>query len=201
MCLDPVDGAFLPSIAAERRIVMYLARHATRNPCRHGRCVVILIVALLTGVGTSTHAAPMQGSLTPATANSPKSGPAAPPVGLTNAPRDPNQISKEHEDQYSLMTDREQQVSYAILLFGTAVLIVQYLLLRSPKRNSYEILQLLAINLIVTGTLFLISAGYSAQAISPGLGLFGTIAGYVLGRRAGDTPTSGKPEDKERGAP
>ena len=58
-----------------------------------------------------------------------------------------------------------------------------------------------AINLIVTGTLFLISAGFSAQQISPGLGLFGTIAGYVLGRRAGDTAKSDSTDDNHRGAP
>lgn len=85
---------------------------------------------------------------------------------------------------HSFTTDREQVLSIFILGFGTLVLIVQYLLLRSPRRSSYEILQLLGINLIVTGTLFLISAGYDAQSIAPGLGLFGTVAGYVLGRRA-----------------
>jgi hypothetical protein len=90
-------------------------------------------------------------------------------------------------DQTVGRTVREQVLSIAILAFGLIVLCVQYLLLRDdPHRPAQEILPLLSINLIITGTLFLISAGLSAQEIAPGLGLFGTIAGYVLGRRASE---------------
>lgn len=96
------------------------------------------------------------------------------------------------EEKYGVPrhSDREERLSYFILGFGSLVLIVQFLLLRTPRRSTHEILQLLTINLIVTGTLFLISAGFAAEQIAPGLGLFGTIAGYVLGRRA--TNDSGK---------
>lgn len=104
----------------------------------------------------------------------------------SNAPRVPGKASFEQISQHSLITDREQLLSYSILIFGVCVLIVQYLLLRSPHRGAYEILQLLSINLIVTGTLFLISAGFAAQQIAPGLGLFGTVAGYVLGRKSSE---------------
>ena len=64
---------------------------------------------------------------------------------------------------------------------------------RPPRQSANEILQLLSINLIVTGTLFLISAGFSAEQIAPGLGLFGTIAGYVLGRRMGEAANAKTP--------
>ena len=67
------------------------------------------------------------------------------------------------------------------------------LLRRPPRQSANEILQLLSINLIVTGTLFLISAGFSAEQIAPGLGLFGTIAGYVLGRRMGEAANAKTP--------
>jgi hypothetical protein len=126
---------------------------------------------------------------------------AGPPgaVGQANEPRQPAMLADDVARDHSFTTDREERLSFSILLFGFFVLIVQYLLLRRPPRQSaHDILQLLSINLIVTGTLFLISAGFSAQQIAPGLGLFGTIAGYVLGRRMGEAAnakTSGQGGD------
>jgi hypothetical protein len=181
---------------------MHLPLLDTRTDRCRRRYTLFLVAALCACPWTPNRAAPMQGP--PAQAATTRAKPEASlpmPGGISNAPRAPDRLSADQMAQHSMMTDREQMLSYSILLFGLAVLIVQYLLLRSPRRNSYEILQLLAINLIVTGTLFLISAGFSAQQISPGLGLFGTIAGYVLGRRAGDTPKNGKPADNDRGAP
>jgi hypothetical protein len=135
--------------------------------------------------------------------------------GPTNAPVNPPKVTapravQSHDDGAaknpavaddgqtrgrSLITDREQLLSFSILVFGLCVLIVQYLLLRTPKRNTFEILQLLTINLIVTGTLFLICAGFEAQQIAPGLGLFGTVAGYVLGRRSTATSKESNPSE------
>ena len=40
----------------------------------------------------------------------------------------------------------------------------------------------LAVTLIVVSSLFIITAGYSSEQIAPAMGLFGTIAGYLLGR-------------------
>jgi hypothetical protein len=42
-----------------------------------------------------------------------------------------------------------------------------------------------AITLIIIGTMVLICAGYSNDQIAPAMGLFGTVAGYLLGRRGG----------------
>jgi hypothetical protein len=162
---------------------------------------VLLVVSLLVCFAVPVRAAAPQDSPPQAASNAPKQQTAPPnPGAINHPPPEPQQLSPAQMADHSMMTDREQTLSGWILVFGAAVLIVQYLLLRSPKRNSYEILQLLAINLIVTGTLFLISAGFSAQQISPGLGLFGTIAGYVLGRRAGDTPANDTSTDHNRGA-
>jgi hypothetical protein len=113
---------------------------------------------------------------------------------LANEPRQPAKLADDATRDHSFTTDREERLSFSILLFGFFVLVVQYLLLRRPPRQSaQDILQLLSINLIVTGTLFLISAGFSAQQIAPGLGLFGTIAGYVLGRRMGEAANAKTP--------
>lgn len=131
---------------------------------------------------------------TPATAT-----PVQEPNVESNAPRVPEKAPIAQTSQHSLITDREQLLSYSILIFGVCVLLVQYLLLRSPHRGAYEILQLLSINLIVTGTLFLISAGFEAQQIAPGLGLFGTVAGYVLGRRSSGDGSAEQPKQQNGG--
>ena len=181
---------------------MHFSPLASRNRHRDRRHFAMAALVLLVGLAVTTRAEVVQGPPAPAPANAPTTAtiPSNPGV-FSNAPREPQRLSGEQQAQHSMLTDREQLLSYAILLFGTAVLFVQYLLLRTPKRNSYEILQLLAINLIVTGTLFLITAGFSAQQISPGLGLFGTIAGYVLGRRAGEASKPDSADDNHRGAP
>jgi hypothetical protein len=41
-----------------------------------------------------------------------------------------------------------------------------------------------AVTLIIVGTLFAITAGFDSNQIAPAMGLFGTIAGYLLGKRA-----------------
>jgi len=181
---------------------MLVAHHdaVTHDACR--RFALLLAIALSACLGDTAGAA--SAPSVPEAAiivASPQSQPSASPSGgLANAPK-PNTLSQDRQAGHSLITDREQVLSYAILAFGAAVLVVQYLLLRSPKRDAHEILQLLAINLIVTGTLFLISAGFDSQQIAPGLGLFGTIAGYVLGRRSGAAPKNTVPTDNNRSAP
>lgn len=145
---------------------------------------------------------PLAGSAqdSPATAVASRSKPPAAEAGPpdaavpSNAPRQPAKLANDVARDHAFTTDREERLSFSILLFGFFVLVVQYLLLRRPPRQSAnEILQLLSINLIVTGTLFLISAGFSAEQIAPGLGLFGTIAGYVLGRRMGEAANAKTP--------
>lgn len=181
---------------------MLVAHHDAHIPHACRRFALLLAVALSACLADTVGAASVRGMPEPAVAvASPQVQPSASPAGdLANAPK-PATLSQGRQAGHSFITDREQVLSYAILAFGAAVLVVQYLLLRSPKRDAHEILQLLAINLIVTGTLFLISAGFDSQQIAPGLGLFGTIAGYVLGKRSGAAPTSTVPAEHNRSAP
>lgn len=151
--------------------------HSFRRPWLRLLAASLFALVLIVAPASARAAAQAPAAQEPANAvsNSPKQAPAyADPGGLP-------------ADETVGQTLREQVLSIAILAFGLIVLCVQYLLLRDdPHRPVQEILPLLSINLIITGTLFLISAGLSAQEIAPGLGLFGTIAGYVLGRRASE---------------
>ena len=81
------------------------------------------------------------------------------------------------------LSQREFWMSLEVLGFGLVVLLLQFgLLFRKPVQPE-EVLRMFGVTLILVGTLFAITAGFSAEDIGPALGLFGTVAGYLLGRR------------------
>ena len=83
----------------------------------------------------------------------------------------------------SLMSVREFWLTCIILVFGLTIILVEFFLLRRVvEQKTEEIARTYTVTLIIIGTLVLISSGYSNQQIAPALGLFGTIAGYPLGR-------------------
>ena len=71
---------------------------------------------------------------------------------------------------------------FAILLF----VLITILLWR--RRNAEQVLRTFGILVIIFAAIFLVIAGYSDSQITPVIGLLGTIAGYLLGRRI--EPTS-----------
>jgi small-conductance mechanosensitive channel len=83
-----------------------------------------------------------------------------------------------------IISSMEFWMSAMVLFFGLIVFLLEYLVL--TKNNlaitSYNILSIFSITLIVIGTLFLLTSAYSVRQIAPAMGLFGTIAGYLLGR-------------------
>lgn len=92
------------------------------------------------------------------------------------------------------MSSREFQLSLLILIFGVVIVVIQYLLLRGVVRQKTEVIsRTYTVTLIIVGTMFLITAGYDSEQISPAMALFGTIAGYLLGRI--DQQTQLKPEE------
>ncbi|MDR6859854.1 hypothetical protein [Variovorax guangxiensis] len=83
----------------------------------------------------------------------------------------------------SLMSNREFWLSCVILVFGVFIILVEFYLLRAVVREkTEEISRTYTVTLIIIGTLVLISSGFTNEQIAPALGLFGTIAGYLLGR-------------------
>lgn len=81
---------------------------------------------------------------------------------------------------------REIVLSLLVLSFGVILTLLQHrVLLKRPQDISQEgILVLHSVTLIVVATLFLITAGYTERQVAPAMGLFGTIIGYILGKRA-----------------
>ena len=95
-----------------------------------------------------------------------------------------------------ILTRLEFWLSSVVLLFGFVVVIVQYRLLRLRSFTSDEVLRVFTVTLIIVGTLFALTAGFDSQQIAPAMGLFGTIAGYLLGRRSPERQPQARTSDR-----
>ncbi|ATQ43078.1 hypothetical protein [Caulobacter mirabilis] len=100
-----------------------------------------------------------------------------------------------------LHLSQEMQLTYIIMGFGLVALLFLYLISRQ-RRVSALVLRIYVITIIVFGTLAVVASAYTTEQIAPVVGLFGTIAGYILGRgersQAPEDDTSGG--DGRRGA-
>ncbi len=90
------------------------------------------------------------------------------------------------------MKSPEFLICVMLLIFATGLFVIYYRLFSKGILESYQIIKLNLITLIIIGTLFLIAAGYDKEQILSAMGLFGTIAGYLLGKSS-PTPTQPTP--------
>lgn len=165
-----------------------------------GLCLCLISepsVSFAKGTPSQTNQKTNQEDTAPPPSSEPSQDFSAPPDVNSSSPQIPEQLSDDMKHGRNFLTDFEYGLTLVILLFGALVLLAEYLLLRHAKKSSYELMQLFAVNLIITGTLVLISAGYSAEQIAPAMGLFGTIAGYLLGRRP-DQNNHTRDDDKDQ---
>ncbi len=81
----------------------------------------------------------------------------------------------------SLRAPGEFDFTILIALFGCLALAFLYLLSRRMQDVSH-VLRMYVVTIIVVGALMVVSSTYATNQIAPIVGLFGTIAGYVLGR-------------------
>lgn len=89
---------------------------------------------------------------------------------LSNKPRD------------RFMSNDELNLSYIVLIFATVVLLFEVFLVSINKISHENSFKFIIVTLIIACSLFLITAGYDNNQIAPAFGLFGTIAGYILGK-------------------
>ncbi|WDF61033.1 hypothetical protein PQ462_06615 [Flavobacterium sp. KACC 22758] len=74
-------------------------------------------------------------------------------------------------------------LSISILIFGGIIIGgIFYILIKQKKGWGPNTVQIVSITLLIVAGLFLITAGYSQQQITPIVGLLGTISGYLLGK-------------------
>lgn len=109
---------------------------------------------------------------------------AAIPAYATDNPPPTNNQPTEVPTVKKIISSMEFWMSAMVLLFGLLVFLLEYLVLtkNNLEITSYNILSIFSITLIVIGTMFLLTSAYSVRQIAPAMGLFGTIAGYLLGR-------------------
>jgi hypothetical protein len=70
-------------------------------------------------------------------------------------------------------------------IFGLAIIFaLLFGLRRSIHTRPEDIARPIIVITVITGTLMLITVGYTNEQIAPAFGLFGTIVGYMLGRYA-----------------
>jgi ABC-type multidrug transport system fused ATPase/permease subunit len=87
-------------------------------------------------------------------------------------------------------------ISSVVLIFGLVIMVLATYLLQKGK-NADEVLKLFGTIIIIISSVFLVVAGYTDTQIAPVMGLLGTIAGYLLGRKSADESktTETKPVD------
>jgi hypothetical protein len=67
-------------------------------------------------------------------------------------------------------------------------------------RDMDAVLRVLGTLTIIIAAIFLVVAGYSDRQVAPAMGLLGTIAGYLLGRRDVQHPAESTAEIPETSA-
>lgn len=87
------------------------------------------------------------------------------------------------EDIRGWLSEPEFYLTLMVAFMTVFTLLMQFLLLKKNTRlKSEDLSRAFGMILIIMGTLFSLTAGFSAEQIAPAVGLFGTIAGYILGR-------------------
>jgi hypothetical protein len=93
-------------------------------------------------------------------------------------------------DTKPFITSLEFVLSISVLLFGLIIVGLEIYLIRTKEIGPDMLVKFIVVTLIITGTLFLITAGYNNNQIAPAVGLFGTVAGYLLGKSSSESNTS-----------
>ncbi len=109
----------------------------------------------------------------------------------TSANQLPSPTSIKSPSPEIFFSSRESVLSFSLLVFTFLCLAGEVVLItRSKIFSGEEIIKFFVVTLIIFGTLFLITAGYTNDQIAPAYGVLGTIAGYMLGRNGSEKKNS-----------
>ena len=99
----------------------------------------------------------------------------------------------------SIFSDRSLTLTYVVLVFGLLALVLLFFMARRrhdvPSDLRQFELRIFTITILVFGSLIVASAGFGSDQLTPLIGFFGTIAGYILGR--GDRPNEPPQKSEE----
>jgi predicted membrane metal-binding protein len=84
------------------------------------------------------------------------------------------------------------QLSSWILMLGALALVLSAALM-FRQRSASHVIRIFGIIIIVTLSTLLVVVGYSNEQLTPVIGLFGAIAGYLLGKESSETSPASRP--------
>jgi CHASE2 domain-containing sensor protein len=84
-------------------------------------------------------------------------------------------------------------LAIAVLLFTFGALLLGTLLLWRSRSTASQVLRIFGVISIIGVSALLLVVGYSNDQLTPIVGLFGAIAGYLLGK---DSPSVGSHEER-----
>jgi len=121
-----------------------------------------------------------------------------PPPVLGNPPTGGNLPQSGLGDFFSGRTPYEFWLTVLIVAFGIAVILLLLWHSRTiADRKVEDVSRPIIVIALITSALVLVTAGYSNDQIAPAFGLFGTIAGYILGRL--ERRPAGTPDPQPKG--
>ncbi len=102
-------------------------------------------------------------------------------VSHTNSP--PGTVSRVDAGISNFSSDSQVILTMSLLVFAIVFMITIMIGFRNhiPEKSS-EIERIGIVMILVVGALYLITGGFSVSNSAPAFGLFGTIAGYLLGQ-------------------
>jgi len=80
----------------------------------------------------------------------------------------------------NFLSSEEFWLSLMVLAFGILITFLATYLIKSRAFGVDQTIKFVIIILVITASLFLITAGFNAEQITPIIGLLGTIIGYLL---------------------
>jgi len=98
-----------------------------------------------------------------------------------------SQLGKSTIKELTPLSSYEFYLSLIVLGFGAFALLLEVWLIQKKTIDQDSIIKFIVVTIIITATLFLITAGYSNNQIAPALGLLGTIAGYLMGKHESES--------------
>ncbi len=104
----------------------------------------------------------------------------------TNFIKTKTQASDQNQAVNWWTTTNAMTMCSVVLVFGLLVTIIAATLLFKGKSHG-AVLRVFGTILILVLSAFLVIAGYDDRQIAPVLGLLGTVAGYLLGSREGNS--------------
>jgi hypothetical protein len=111
--------------------------------------------------------------------------PASVPGKTDASPQDPKGNTS-NVSTSSPFNSFEFLLSLAVLFFGLVVVAFEVYLGQKGIITDEHIFKCIILTMVITGSIVLITAGYSNNQITPVVGILGSIAGYMLGKTTPD---------------